>query len=139
MGRGPGFTLFCDASALVAIVVGEPERDALIERLQQESGDLLWSAMACWETASAIRRKRETTVTLARSEVEQAAFDIGLNLVPIGEEERRLALDAYEKFGRGNRHPAKLNMGDCFAYACAKTNGAQLLYKGNDFIHTDLR
>lgn len=132
-------TLFCDASALVAIILDEPERDDLIERLQQEPGDLLWSAMACWETASAVRHQRKTTAALARSETEQAARDIGLSLVAIGEEERRLALDAYDMFGRGSHHPAKLNMGDCFAYACAKTNGAKLLYKGDDFIHTDMR
>ncbi len=49
----------------------------------------------------------------------------------------RAAVDAYADFGKG-RHLAALNMGDCFAYACAKANGAKLLYKGNDFTHTDL-
>ena len=48
-----------------------------------------------------------------------------------------MALDAFQRFGKGH-HPASLNMGDCFAYACAKTNSARLLYKGNDFANTDL-
>jgi len=48
-----------------------------------------------------------------------------------------LALDAYARYGKG-RHRAALNMGDCFAYACAKANRAKLLYKGDDFVHTDL-
>lgn len=62
---------------------------------------------------------------------------LALELVVIGSQELGIALDAYEAYGKG-RHRAKLNMGDCFAYACAKTNGARLLYVGNDFTHTDL-
>lgn len=58
-------------------------------------------------------------------------------MVAIGSAEIAGALDAYQHYGKG-RHPAKLNMGDCFAYACAKANDARLLYKGNDFVHTDL-
>jgi ribonuclease VapC len=49
-----------------------------------------------------------------------------------------LALGAFERFGR-SRHPADLNFGDCFAYACARAYRAPLLYKGNDFAQTDLR
>ena len=60
-----------------------------------------------------------------------------MELVTIGVEDLRLALDAYQTYGKG-RHRAKLNFGDCFAYACAKANGAKLLYKGDDFTHTDL-
>lgn len=59
-----------------------------------------------------------------------------LRLVPIGETELALALDAYTRYGRGT--PAALNMGDCFAYGCARAHGARLLYKGDDFARTDL-
>lgn len=58
-------------------------------------------------------------------------------IVTIGKAEQRLALDAYARFGKG-QHPAKLNMGDCFAYACARANGLPLLFKGNDFGQTDI-
>ena len=47
------------------------------------------------------------------------------------------AIDAHDRFGKG-RHPARLNMGDCFAYACARTNNAPLLFKGEDFALTDV-
>ena len=60
-----------------------------------------------------------------------------MRLVPVGEAELRLALDAYVQYGKG-RHKAALNMGDCFAYACAKSHGARLLYIGGDFTYTDL-
>ena len=55
----------------------------------------------------------------------------------IGLVEARLALEAHARFGRG-RHPARLNMGDCFAYACARSRGVPLLYKGEDFALTDI-
>ena len=57
--------------------------------------------------------------------------------VGIGERELDLAVDAYAHYGRG-RHPAALNMGDCYAYACAKANRAKLLFKGEDFIKADI-
>jgi len=49
-----------------------------------------------------------------------------------------VALDAYDRFGKGTGHPAGLNYGDCFSYALAKQSGEPLLFKGNDFTHTDL-
>lgn len=70
--------------------------------------------------------------------VEQTALLCGLRLVPIGQAELVAALDAYQTYGRNSGHAAKLNMGDCFAYACTKTNNATLLYKGDDFAKTDL-
>ena len=51
--------------------------------------------------------------------------------------EFELAIEAYARFGKG-RHPAALNMGDCHAYACARAHGAALLFKGNDFLKTDI-
>ena len=59
------------------------------------------------------------------------------SVVAVGDAECRLALDAYARFGKG-RHPARLNMGDCFAYACARSHGVPLLYKGDDFALTDI-
>ena len=54
------------------------------------------------------------------------------------EEQAYLALDAYDRFGKGTGHSAGLNYGDCFSYALAKQTGEPLLFKGKDFIHTDL-
>jgi ribonuclease VapC len=57
---------------------------------------------------------------------------------PVTEAQARIAREAYRDFGEGSGHPAKLNFGDCFAYALAKTTGEPLLFKGEDFIHTDV-
>lgn len=129
-------TLFVDASALVAVIKNEPERDAMATRLTLEPS-LLWSAMTCWETVLALCRSCDRQVADAHAEVQTIAAYFGFSLVPIADEELHLALDAFERYGKG-RHPARLNMGDCFAYACAKTNNARLLYKGDDFSKTDL-
>lgn len=121
---------------MVSIITGEADREALAIAAAEEP-DALWSAMSCWETVSALKRSYEMPVDKARSEAELTAQRLALRMVPIGEHELALALDAYAKYGRGH-HAAGLNMGDCFAYACAKANDARLLYKGNDFAKTDL-
>ena len=129
--------LFVDASAFVAMLAGEPEREALAALLQQ-ADEPLWSAMACWEAISGLRSSYDWTLADARNEVEQLVRYLPFRLIAIGEQERVMALDAYRLFGRRSGHRARLNMGDCFAYACAKTSDARLLYKGDDFMHTDL-
>ena len=63
-------------------------------------------------------------------------FDVGV--ASIGVAETRAAMDAFRHYGRASRHPAKLNLGDCFSYGIAKTREMPLLYKGNDFVHTPL-
>lgn len=75
---------------------------------------------------------------VARVVVQSFVASDGFSFVSIGEHEFELTANAYAEFGKG-RHPAALNMGDCFAYACAKANGATLLCKGDDFGKTDIR
>ena len=63
----------------------------------------------------------------------------GVTLVPVSVEHVRLGRVAHQRFGRGSGHPARLNFGDCFAYALARDTGEPLLYTGDDFSHTDVR
>ena len=129
-------TIFVDASALVAMIMGEPEANVLTDRLEG-SNDRLCSPVVEWESVVALCRSYHAPVDIARNRVRGAIELLALRTVSIGEQESAAALDAYQRYGKG-RHPAKLNMGDCFAYACAKANNARLLYKGDDFSHTDL-
>ncbi|AXJ95925.1 MULTISPECIES: type II toxin-antitoxin system VapC family toxin [unclassified Sphingomonas] len=129
-------TIFVDASALVAIMEGEAEADEFADAIEQHN-DRCYCAVGAWEAMRAIVRLRKTTVEKATSALDSVVRTTGLRLVEIGEEESRRAIEAYARYGKG-RHRAGLNMGDCFAYACAKTNDARLLYKGDDFSHTDL-
>ena len=130
-------TILVDASALVSMATEEPDALELGLRLNKHN-DRLYCAVGQWEATLAIARKHEGGLALAMSELTRLCHDLGLRMVTIGAEEGQVAVDAHARFGRGSGHPAKLNMGDCFAYACAKANGAALLYKGNDFSHTDL-
>ncbi len=128
--------MFVDASALVAILTREPEAAELTSRLL--SGDRrTTSGLAVWEAAVAIARVRKASVESAASDVHDLLRGTQIEVVPIGAEEAALALAAHARFGKG-RHPARLNMGDCFAYACALRHGAPLLYKGDDFALTDV-
>ncbi|CAN7585475.1 type II toxin-antitoxin system VapC family toxin [Caulobacter sp. LjRoot300] len=128
--------MFVDASALCAIMLGEPERDLLEQRLATVDGTIT-SAVAVWETVRSLVRAKAIEVNDARSEVELYLISAEIRVVSIGHSEAGAAIDAFARFGKG-QHPAKLNMGDCFAYACAKTRGVPLLFKGDDFPLTDI-
>lgn len=128
-------TLFIDASALVAIIAEESDADQMIAAIEADD-DPIWSPVSCWETVAALRFSKGLALGEAREIVEAYASARPFRLVPIGATEMDFALDAYARYGRGT--PAALNMGDCFAYGCAKAHGARLLYKGDDFARTDL-
>ena len=126
-----------DSSAIVAIVYGESEADGFADGIE-EHNDRYYCAVGAWEAAHAIARLRDVSLHEASEAVSSFAYEAGLCLVSIGDPERYEAIQAAARYGTGSRHPAPLNMGDCFAYACAKTNDARLLYKGEDFSKTDL-
>ena len=129
-------TLFADASALIAIITGEAEADTLADTLEADPLRIC-SALSVWETMAGLCRSYTFSVPTARAHTRRFLDTARIRLVPIGEPESDLATEAYAQFGKG-RHSAALNMGDCFAYACAKSNQAKLLYKGDDFAKTDL-
>ena len=129
-------TLFVDASAFIAMIAGEKDADALADTLQADH-DRLCSAISVWETVAGLCRSHGCSVPEAREQVRRFLDPGGFRFVPVGEREAAIAADAYARYGKG-RHPAALNMGDCFAYACATAQGARLLHKGGDFRRTDL-
>lgn len=130
-------TTFVDASIVVAIVGREPGWEQLADRLDAAE-PRLWSPVSQWESTAGVRLRLKKSPVEATAIVRDFATENRFTLVSIGRAESDLALDAYARFGKGTGHAAQLNMGDCFAYACAKANNAQLLYKGDDFAHTDL-
>ena len=128
--------MFVDASAWVAVILREPERERFRIALA-DAEVILTSPMAVWETVRAVTREGGDPVEVVSTRLMRLLASAGVRIVGIGAEEGRIALDAHARFGKGV-HPAKLNMGDCFAYACAKVHGAPLLYKGEDFALTDI-
>ncbi|MBW8816558.1 MAG: type II toxin-antitoxin system VapC family toxin [Caulobacterales bacterium] len=128
--------MFIDASALCAILLAEADGDAYAEKIRTAEAPIT-SPIAIYEAVAAVSRATDGDVGHVRREVE-ALLRLGrVRVVAIGDAESMRAIDAFDRFGKG-RHPARLNMGDCFAYACAKTQGAPLLFKGDDFSQTDV-
>ncbi|MFC5484672.1 type II toxin-antitoxin system VapC family toxin [Microvirga aerilata] len=128
--------IFVDASAFIAIIAGEPDANILVDRLETEQRRLC-SAISVWETIAGLCHSHTFSIPVARDHAQRFLDVLALEWVSIGQSEHQIALDAYAHYGKG-RHPAKLNMGDCFAYACARSNGAKLLFKGDDFTKTDI-
>ena len=93
--------------------------------------------MAIFEAAVGLARIANAPVGDALALVERFLAESKATITGIDHQTASLAVEAFDRFGKG-RHPASLNMGDCFAYACAKSNKAKLLYKGVDFAKTDL-
>jgi ribonuclease VapC len=129
--------MFIDASAIVAILTGEPEAEALIDRLERAIRPIT-SAIAVFEAALALCRKNYVSVDESETDVTEFLSKARITLVPVAANEATTALQAFSRYGKGRGHPAQLNLGDCFAYAAAKTHRASLLYKGDDFSKTDL-
>lgn len=128
--------MFVDASALCAVLLREMDGLIYAERIRAAPRPRT-SAVAVFETTLAVARTMGGDVAVARRDVDEFLALAGVELIAIGEPELARALDAFDRYGKG-RHPARLNMGDCFAYGCAKTQGAPLLYKGDDFVLTDV-
>ncbi len=129
--------MFVDASAIIGIVLREPDADVLMAKLARATAPLT-SALAVWEAVVGLmQRKQGIRRQDAQAQVQRLLDVAQVRIVAIGEAERDAALDAFERFGKG-RHAARLNLGDCFAYACARTHGAPILFKGDDFNRTDL-
>lgn len=127
-------TITLDTSALVAVVLGEPDAELYAGVMTRHAGDINVSTATLVETAIVLTAKQgdtaaEELATLIRLTATQA--------VPFDLTQQRAAVGAWRRFGTG-RHNAGLNLGDCFSYALAKTTGSLLLYKGDDFSQTDI-
>ncbi|MEH6952846.1 type II toxin-antitoxin system VapC family toxin (plasmid) [Nitrobacter sp. NHB1] len=128
--------MFIDASALTAMLTDEDEARELLARLQQ-AATRLTSPLAVWEAAIAVARVLDLPIVEASEAVESYLVLMEIKLVNVPPETARIALDAFDRYGKG-RHPARLNFGDCFAYACARHLGEPLMFKGGDFPQTDI-
>lgn len=140
---------FVDASVIVAILKPESDAETWVTRLEQLGGPFFVSPLVRMEAMLAVTRaKAEARPPATRSLPEimiaaAAAVDefidaLDAHEMPITPAVGAFAKDASIRYGKVAGHPARLNMGDAFAYGCAKSAGLSLLYKGNDFAQTDL-
>jgi ribonuclease VapC len=119
-----------DTSALMAIVLDEPEADAVAGAIQ--SADALSMSAATVAEALIVARRRGVGEEMAR-----LIDGLGADIVPATRMTGSEVADAYDRWGKG-AHPAGLNVGDCFAYALARRLGGPLLYLGEHFTRTDV-
>jgi ribonuclease VapC len=123
-----------DTSALIAILRDEPEAAACARAIEAASRRLV-SAASFLEAAIVIDGSRDP---VASRRFDDLLREAQLVIEPVTEAQARIAREAYRDFSRGSGHPARLNFGDCFAYALARLTGEPLLFKGTDFANTDI-
>jgi ribonuclease VapC len=125
--------MIVDASAIIAILRGEPAANDLTSAL--ESADVRRISAATYIEAAVVTDSNRNT--LLSNLLDSFLVRSLISIEPVTVEQARLAREAYRDFGKG-RHRAGLNFGDCFAYALAKDKGEPLLFKGDDFRKTDV-
>ena len=119
-----------DTSALMAIVLGEPDGVACMDCLA-DADELVISAGTLSEFFIVADRRGR------RTDAERLIAGLGVEIVAVQSGDAKQIADAYSQWGKGV-HKAGLNFGDCFAYALARSSGEPLLCKGDDFVHTDI-
>ena len=127
--------MILDTSALIAILRFEAEAPEFA-RIIESAGQRRISAVSYVETGAVIDDSKDP---IASRRFDELVEEAQIAIEPVTEAQARIARQAYRDFGKTSGHPAKLNFGDCFSYALAKSKGEQLLFKGQDFSRTDVK
>jgi ribonuclease VapC len=127
--------MIVDSSALIAIVKKEPDWWSYAERLNMASHSEI-SAATYVEVSVVLERLKDPTLN---HDIDDLIDRFNIRMEPVTVEQALIARQAYRDYGRGSGHAANLNFGDCFSYALARVKREPILFKGDDFGHTDLR
>lgn len=126
--------MIVDASAVLAMLLKEPEEHASADLIGECADEVAISPVNYLEVALRVDRGEMPELSQALGPL---LFRLGIRIASVGPEQAGPAREAYQRFGKG-KHAAKLNLGDCFAYALARARGEPLLFKGDDFRLTDV-
>ena len=129
--------MFVDTSVLVAILSLEDDAAHWSDELGRASG-LITSPLVVLEAAMRLSTKLARDPLEIQSTLTEFLRVADIEIVPLGETDAMTAIAAFSAYGKGRGGKAQLNLADCLSYACAKNRGIGLLYKGDDFSHTDL-
>ena len=127
--------MILDTSAILAVMFQEEDAQRFADAIEAAESPRL-SAANLLETSIVLRARK---ISEAEKLLDRFIEEAGIDIVPVTGEQTRIARQAHYQYGKGSGHPAKLNFGDCFAYALANATGEPLLFKGEDFSETDLR
>lgn len=135
--------MFVDASAVIAILTAEPDAEALAEALDRHRDPApITSVIAVWEAAAGLYRKKRIPMEEAELRIQEFLDAARVKQLVVSEEDRKLALRAFDRYGRHRYSDAErnkaLNLADCFHYAVAKANRVPILTKDEGFAMTDL-
>jgi len=123
-----------DSSALIALLLAEPEADGFVAVIAGASSRLV-SAASYLETAIVMLARSGPD---AQENVDRLLAELSVTVIPFARDQAMLGITAYRQYGKGSGHSAGLNFGDCFTYALAKLTDEPVLFKGNDFSLTDI-
>lgn len=125
--------LVVDTSVLIAVLI--KEADGALFRDQIVASEATYFSAANLLEARMVLYGRNHDLP---DDLDRLIFRLSIQIEPVTHQQSDIAFDAFRRFGKGTGHPAGLNFGDCFAYALAKERDLPLLFKGDDFIHTDV-
>jgi len=121
-----------DTSALVAMVLSEPLASRLLEAIEREPTRFI-SSVSVLESGIVLRARAGAPIVAM---MHALLAELGIEVIPFDEVQARLAIQAFERFGKGMKHRAQLNFGDCAVYALAASRAEAILATGNDFKAT---
>jgi ribonuclease VapC len=127
--------MIVDTSALVAVITDETDGPAFALAMHQAK-TLRLSAASYLEAFIVLNRRGNPVLN---TKLDELIEDVEIVIEPVTVGQAKIAREAYRDFGKGSGHPAGLNFGDCFTYALAREKREPVLWKGDDFGHTDLR
>ena len=129
--------MFVDTSAIVAIIAAEPDAADLATRLEAGTSPVT-AAHVILESSMRLSTMLGFPPTTGDRLVTRLLREARVTVVPLTEDIAHIAVAAFERYGKGRGHRARLNFGDCLSYACAKAHDVPLLFKGDDFTATDI-
>jgi ribonuclease VapC len=129
--------MFVDTSVVVAILADEEDASEWSGKIGQ-AAKRITSPLVVLEAAMRLSSLLAVAPLIVETAIEAFLRQAEIEVVPIESSDAKLAIQAFSDYGKGRGHPAQLNLAACLSYASAKSRGMPLLYKGNDFSHTDL-
>ncbi|MDD9908949.1 MAG: type II toxin-antitoxin system VapC family toxin [Ahrensia sp.] len=128
--------MIVDASAILSVVLLEDDAEHMSQQFKKHVGELRISVVNQWEVWARIERSDDSLDHKALARFES---NVSIQYIEVDLQQTHLAREAWAQYGKGSGHKAQLNFGDCFAYALSKALDEPLLFKGKDFIQTDVR
>lgn len=130
--------MFIDTSAFVAIFCKEPEAGIFANCIERATRRCT-SPMVRLETCMVLASRLDRDPAEVQADFEEFLTEAGITVVSISDGIGRIAVEAFQRYGKGRGHLAQLNLADCLSYACARAYRDPILFKGRDFAHTDLK